>query len=77
MICVLNVNFLSQCGNRARVGKNLDGFSSPLIVGVRATSAKSQESTATSHLDSSFSSSFCILKHPEVFVEFAVAAVQC
>jgi len=65
-VCVLNMNFLSQCGTSAQVRKNLDGFSSPLFIGVRATSAKSPKSTAKSHLDSSFSS-FCILKHPKVF----------
>jgi len=75
MVCVLNVNFLSLCGNRAQVRKNLDVFSSPLFVGVRAASAKSPKSTATSHLDSSFSS-FCILKHPKVFVESEVATVR-
>jgi len=77
MICVLNVNFVSHCGNSAHVGKNIDGFSSPLFVWVRAASAKGLESTATSHLDSSFSSSFCILKHRKVFVEFEVVTVRC
>jgi len=77
MICVLNVSFLAQCGKSARVGKNLDGFSGPLFVGVRAASAKSEESTATSHLESSSSSTFCILKYPKVFVEFEVATVRC